>query len=46
MTDAERERFDKKVLHLCQTDPQIDWSAINEEEASCRVIHVDLDNPV
>jgi len=46
MTDTERERFDKKVLHLCQTDPQIDWSAVNEKEGSYRaIIHVDLDDP-
>jgi hypothetical protein len=38
MTDAGRERFDKKILHLCQTDPRVDWSAVNESEDSRRVI--------
>jgi hypothetical protein len=39
MPDAERERFDKKVAQLCQTDPYIDWSAVNEREDSRRAIH-------
>jgi hypothetical protein len=38
MADLERERFDKKVVQLRQTDPQVDWSAINEREDSRRVI--------
>ena len=38
MPDAERERFDKKVIELRQTHPQVDWSAINEREDSRRVI--------
>jgi hypothetical protein len=38
MTDPERERFDKKVVQLRQTDPQVDRSAIKEREDSRRVI--------
>jgi hypothetical protein len=38
MAGPERERFDKKVGQLRQTDPQVDWSAINEREGSRRVI--------
>jgi hypothetical protein len=38
MADPERERFDKKVVQLRQTDPQVDWSAINEREDSRHVI--------
>jgi hypothetical protein len=38
MPDPERERFDKRVVQLRQTDPQVDWSAINEREDSRRVI--------
>jgi hypothetical protein len=38
MTDAERERYDKKLAQLRQTDPQVDWSAVNSREGSRRVI--------
>ncbi len=38
LPDAERERFDKKVAQLCQTDPQVDWSAVNAREDSRRFI--------
>ena len=38
MTNADRERFDKKVLHLCQTDPLVDWSGVNESEDSPRAL--------
>ncbi len=38
MPDAERERFDKKVVQLRQTDPHVDWSAVNESEDSRRVL--------
>jgi hypothetical protein len=38
MTGAERERYDKKLAQLRQTDPQVDWSAVNSREGSRRVI--------
>lgn len=38
MTDAQRERFNNKVLHLCQTDPRVDWSTVSESEDSRRTI--------
>jgi hypothetical protein len=38
MPDAERERFDKKVVQLRQTDPHVDWSAVNESEDLRRVL--------
>jgi hypothetical protein len=39
LSDAERERFDKKVIQLRQTDPQVDWSGVNaRDEDSRRVI--------
>ncbi len=38
MTGTGRERFDKKVLYLCQTDPRVDWSAVKESEDSRRVL--------
>ena len=45
MEDPERERFNKKVVQLRRTDPQVDWSAVNEREDSRRVIlDVDLES--
>lgn len=45
MPDAERERFDKKVIQLRRTDPQVDWSAVNEREDSRRVVlYIDREN--
>ncbi len=38
LPDAERERFDRKVAQLRQTDPQVDWSAVNSREDSRRFI--------
>ena len=45
MPDAERERFDRKVVELRRTDPQVDWSSVDTQEESRRVIHyLGLDN--
>ena len=38
LTGAERERYDKKLAQLRQTDPQVDWSDVNSREGSRRVI--------
>jgi hypothetical protein len=38
MPDAERERFDKKVVQLRRTDPYVDWSAVDNREDSRRVV--------
>lgn len=38
MTDVERERFNTKVLHLCQTDPRVDWSTVDESKDLRRMI--------
>jgi hypothetical protein len=38
LVGPERERYDKKVTQLRQTDPQVDWSNVNSREGSRRVI--------
>jgi hypothetical protein len=38
LVDQERGRYDKKVAHWGQTDPQVDWSNVNSREGSRRVI--------
>ncbi len=45
MPDAERKRFDKKVAQLRQTDPYVDWSAVDEREDTRRVVlYIDREN--